>query len=149
MTAALTRRPRPVRRLAPGRWGLDGYYREGVETLGSVVISLQPATPSDYQKRAESEPGGDRVSGLMVGYTALEDALTPSGKDGKTGDLVQHEGRWWLCVAVSRRDVLAGSPVCHARHLLALQPAEAASLPDPETPPDVLTLNDVPVTLGS
>ena len=127
MTAALTRRPRPVRRRAPGRWGLDGYYIEGVETLGTVVIGLQPASSSDYQKRAETEPSGDRVGGLLAGYTALADALTPSGADGKTGDLVQYEGRWWLCVAVSRRNVLINSPVAHARHLLALQPAEASS----------------------
>lgn len=113
-----------MRRRVPATYPQDGYM-PGAETQVSVAMSIQEPNQSDYQANSESAIGGDRIRGLASAYTALADALTPSGRDGAPGDLVQHDGAWWLCVGASKLDVLIGTPVAHARHLLVRQPAQS------------------------
>lgn len=126
-----TRRPKQVLRRAAVEY-VDGEAVAGTTTPGVVAMSVQAPSLSDFQARSSSEPGGDRSEEMAVAYTAVGDALAPSGRDERPGDLVWHKGAWWLCVGASDYDTLIGTPVAHVRHMLVrLNPGEDEAPPPP------------------
>ena len=132
-----TRRPRQVLRRRASRYEAGELVPSG-DTPGVVLASIQPPGPNDLAELAESDPGGDRVREWAIIYTAVADALTPSGRDDAPGDLVWHKGAWWLVVGRSDFDTLLGTPVAHARHRIVRQaPNEGApaDAPPPILPP--------------
>ena len=135
-----TRRPRPVLRRAAASY-VAGELVPAAETPGTVLASVQPPSLSEAAELSESDPGGDRTRAWAIVYTAVADALTPSGQDDAPGDLVWHKGAWWLVAGRSDYDTLAGTPVAHVRHRIVRQgpndgaPADAPA-PALPAPPD-------------
>jgi hypothetical protein len=81
------------------------------------MLGIQPATSGDYQQ-VQSEPGGRRVKALLRAYGPVDDPLNVAGANDRNGDLVLHQGSYWLVIGAQVRDIL-GRPVSHIRYLLA------------------------------
>lgn len=112
------RRPTRVMRRVPGEYR-DGVWQPAPEpTPTTMLLGIQPASAADYE-RLQANPEGRRIAALARAYGPLDDLLHVAGAEtNRPGDLVEHEGAWWLVIGRHVRDIL-GPPVSHARYLLA------------------------------
>lgn len=75
----------------------------------TLALNVQPGRAQDYEQ-VESEPGGQRLSGLLVAYGDTAAPLTE-------GDILLYGNARWVCIsAPPPRDAL-GPDVAHIRYL--------------------------------
>jgi hypothetical protein len=111
------RKPLPVVRRRPGEY-VRGIWQPAPEpTPDTVILGIQPATAGDYEQ-VQANPEGRRLGALLRAYGPLENPLNVAGADNRNGDLVLHDGRYWLVIGKHVREHLSAR-VRHTRYLLA------------------------------
>lgn len=113
------RKPTKVMRRLPGEY-VRGVWRpyDEPDKPEVIMLGIQPATAGDYE-RLQANQEGRRIAALARVYGPSDNLLTCAGDVSHApGDLVDHEGGWWLVIGRHLRPIL-GRPVSHARYLIA------------------------------